>query len=171
MEDLEKALSREHLKINPNQVKRAFANDLNDIKSIIHEFDPERNKPHRPVSLNTTINVQDKESVLAYKVSSSTKSESRRDRIINGLDIIKNRINMIDSIPIADDIVVNGRVMCPPPITNVDCVSSVDLLIRDWFGAYRDGILICWDLKDGFTYKYDIYNHKLTRLRKEKNDR
>ena len=63
-----------------------------------------------------------------------------------------------------ETVLINGRSVKPLKIDGVDCVSVVDRLIRDWFGGYRDGILICWDLPDGYTYRYDITNHRLTRI-------
>jgi len=166
MENLEKALTREHNRIQPEQIKRAYANNLNDIKIIISEFDPASNPPLKSVAVNATINVVDDNLSKSYSINSVSKSLTKRERIINGLDIIKNRIAAAETIGQIDSVVVNGRVMCPLPITSsVDCVTDVDMLIRDWFGGYRDGILICWDISDGYTYRYDIYNHKLTRVK------
>ena len=42
-------------------------------------------------------------------------------------------------------------------------VTWVDALIKQWLGGHRDGTMICWDLADGWTYRYNIYDHRLTR--------
>lgn len=166
MENLEKALTREHNRIKPEQIKRAYANNLNDIKLIIAEFDPARDISLKPVSVNATIDVVDDNLPKSYSINSISRSLTKRERIINGLDIIKNRIAASEAIKQIDDVVVNGRTMRPSSITSsIDCVTDVDMLIRDWFGGYRDGVLICWDMSDGYKYRYDIYNHKLTRVK------
>ena len=43
----------------------------------------------------------------------------------------------------------------------------VDKLIVQWLGGYREDLFIYWDVDDDFLYKYDIYLHKLTRIKKE----
>jgi len=42
---------------------------------------------------------------------------------------------------------------------------AIDPIISRLLGAYRDNELICWDLADGYTYRYDIFTHKLSRVK------
>ena len=85
--------------------------------------------------------------------------------LIEGLDIIKNRIESEDRYADVTVVEVNGQPMKLAAVGTGSLGKTwVDPLISQWLGGYRDSIYICWNLGDGFIYKYDIYEHKLTRI-------
>ncbi len=168
MEDLDKLVARAQTRLKPSEVfKKIDVKTFEDVKRAVADFDPRKNQPHKelPISTTMTVNVDDKN--VMYKVDATTKSKSRREILIDGLNIIKARL-AIDVTPEQMVVEVNGIPVKPAVLGfNVNGTSWVDPLIKNWFGAYRNKLLICWDLADGYTYKYDIYDHKLTRMVKQ----
>lgn len=167
MEFLEKALIRNDKKILNSQVARqAMVTSINDIKRLIAELNPNKTITNPNVSVHADIDVKVDNKTERYSVSSMTRSISKRDQLIAGLDIIKSRIEAEKTIN-TEPIEINGVFKSPPKITGgVLAHSWVDPLITQWLGGKRDGLLITWELSDGYVYKYDIYSHKLTRILK-----
>lgn len=166
MEQLEKARARALQRLNEQIFEPVVVKSLNDIKYIISELDPAKNYESPVVPLSTNMEVRDGSKTVVYNVTASTKSKSKRDHLVEGLKIIQNRQLMesdIDSL--VQDVEINGRVVKPPKLGNaIDGYAWVDQLIEKWLGAKRDGIVIYWELDDGFRYKYNIFEHKLTRI-------
>jgi len=164
MEQLEKARQREAMRLGSNVLEPVTVNSVADIKNIIAPLDPRKNPAQPEIPLATTMTVGKDE----YRVTAPTKSRSKRDMLVDGLQIIKNRIEDLDALHSSDEFLVNGKPMKPASVGDgVSGVTWVDQFISHWLGAYRDGILICWDLSDGHTYRYDIFAHKLTRIKRE----
>ena len=165
MEALDKAREREFNRLHPSVADPVRITNANDIKITVSEFDPSKNPQASIVNISTRL----KDDEHTYAVSAQTKSKSKRDQIIEGLNVIKKRIeNQEIARNAPQEVEINGRMVKPPMLGNgIDSHSWVDPLIRQWFGGNRDGLIIYWDLDDGFRYKYDIYQHKLTRSPKD----
>jgi len=166
MEALDKLEARKALRLDPNQILRPVeVQSVDDIRRIIAELDPARNPIQHDLPINTMMNVVEDGTSSTYRVEANTRSKSKRDMIIDGLNIIKARIESAERIAQEQESVeVNGVQMRPAPLGyRVEGSSWVDPLIKQWFGGYRDGLAICWRL-DGFVYRYDPYTHKLHRV-------
>jgi hypothetical protein len=103
-----------------------------------------------------------------YHVSAKTRTSSARDILIEGLNVIKQREEAAQTVRDQRAVIaVDGKEMRSPPVIAENSFSSVDPVISRTLGGYRSGYFIQWDLADGFTYRYDIYNHRLTRFKIE----
>ena len=161
MENLERARAREARKLSQAALDPIQVHSIQDIKRVVGELDPKKNPESHDVELKTYLQDGDE----TYEVRASTKSKSKRDMLVEGIDVIKRRMEVAEQIAEGgEDVEINGVVMKPKPIgSGVEGRSWVDPLINQWTGGFRVGIHICWDL-DGYRYKYDIYEHKLTRV-------
>lgn len=168
---LEKAQQRKYKRLDPDKaLKPAEVNSLSDIKAVLRAFDP-RNRDNReldPVEVSTLLRGEDEEGVMrTYSVSAETTSKSKRDILIEGMEVVRKRFEASKRINEAAAIDINGVEMKPASIAN-DYHTWVDPLIKHWLGGLREGLYIYWDIGDGYKYKYDPFEHKLTRL---ENDR
>jgi hypothetical protein len=101
-----------------------------------------------------------------FRVSATTKTNSSRDVLINGLSIVKQREDAaIKASELMMSIVVNNKEMKSPPVIAENNHMSIDPIINRMFGGYRSGHYIQWDLIDGYTYRYDVFEHRLTRFK------
>lgn len=167
MEALDKLEARKALRLDPAQVtKPPEIRGFEDIKRLIADLDPRRNPRQHDIPLSTTMTSTEDNQNFTYRVETTTRSKSKRDMLVEGLDIIKARMAAAEQIAeLQEPIEVNGVPMRPAPLGyRTEGTSWVDPLIKQWLAAFRDGIMICWKLSDGYTYRYDIYQHKLTRV-------
>jgi hypothetical protein len=170
MEALDREFARQAKRLDPSKVaKPVEVETLADVKRVLSEFDPsfKANHKQREIPVATEMTILDSSGPVTYKVEAPTKSKSKRDLLLEGLDVIKGRANIEEQLQTNDDedLVVNGRNMKPAPLGNgVTGMSWVDPLIKHRLGGRRDGMVICWDLKDGYTYRYDAFTHNLTRV-------
>ena len=166
MEALDRVLAREEQKLRPSDVKAAEVHSVADIRRLVAELDPKRNPPQTDIPMSSLLNANEDNKNVTYRVNTHTRSKSRRDMLVEGLLIIKNRLDLSDRMASAEEPVeVNGVEMRPTPLGDgVQGSSWVDPLIGHWLGGSRDGIIIKWDLADGFTYRYDIFAHRLSRV-------
>lgn len=163
MVSLDELKERESRIIDPSTILKVKVRTIDDIRIVVSQLDPKYVKPANKADISTVINSNEDGKNISYKVEATTTSKSIRDMVIEGLDIVKSHIISNES---EEEIEINGRAMKPPRIgDNVKAKSWVDPLIKDFFDAYRDGLLLCWDI-DGYKYRYDIYNHKLDRISK-----
>jgi len=169
MEALEKALQREGQKLGPDIFNQVEVKTLADIQRILTEFDPAKNKPHNDIPISTILNEVEGGKNVAYNVSASTKSKSKRDMLVEGMALIQRRLETSEEIANAtEEIEINGRYVKPAILrSNTQGHAWVDPLIKQWTGGRRDGTLIVWDLDDGYQYRYEIFTHKLTRINKQ----
>ncbi len=165
MEAIDREIARQANRLDPKALLPVEIKSLSDIKRLVGELDPRRNPVHVDIPLATTMQVTQDNREVVYKVETSTKSKSKRDMLVEGLDVIKHRAEMETRLTTdGEPVEINGKIMKPAKIGNgVEGKSWVDPLIKQWLGGYRDGTDICWDLGDGYIIRYDIYNHKLTR--------
>ncbi len=168
MEAMDRLEARKAMRLDPNQVlKPVEVKTIDDIKRIIIEYDPKRNQQAISIPISTILTTKDGDKDVAYRVEANTKSKSKRDLLIEGLDIIKARIASAEQIAeLQESVEVNGVAMKPAALGyKTEGSSWVDPLIRQWMGAYRDGIMLCWKLDDGYTYRYDLYVNRLVRVK------
>jgi hypothetical protein len=107
-----------------------------------------------------------------FNVSAKSKTSSARDMLIEGLDVVKQREEA--AAKIANNMAsvdVNGKAMKSPPVISESGFATIDPVISRMLGGYRSGHFIQWDLSDGFTYRYDVYIHRLTRFKTESHKR
>ena len=162
MSPLERAAAREAQRLSASILDPVVINSVNDIKKILIDFDPNKNKQQNEIPITASFNVDGK----IYNATTKTKSKSRRDILIEGLELIRNRIeSKIDSDPELESIIVNGKELKQVKLSNgSEGHVWIDPLIKHWLGGYRNGVDIFWDLNDGCRYKYNAFEHKLTRI-------
>lgn len=155
-EKLDAAIEREKRRLNPSILKPPVIRSLNDIRKLIDELNPARQKQDNSMEIRTT--VKDEEGKIAH-LSTVTKSKTRREHLIEGMDIVKKQIAVQEVN--GEAIQINGRMVSPASIGKKGSGAYwVDPILKQWLNAYRDNLMICWDL-DNKIYQYDIYLHKL----------
>lgn len=169
MESLERARARATRRLNEHVLDPVVVNSINDIKRLVSEFDPAKNPEAEVISLSTQIEVREGDKTVIYGVTADTKSKSKRDHLLEGMRMIENRQVAEQNLDeMIEAVEINGRLVKPPRLGNaIDGHTWVDPLIKQWLGGLRDGIIIYWDLQDGYRYKYNIFEHKLTRVPRE----
>lgn len=168
-EGLDKALARQNMRLDPNLLKPAEAKGLDDIRRLLVEFDPSHLKVSREITISAIMEAKEDGKRNVYSVDAKTKSKSRREMILEGMDVIKKQMAVTQiGLEKSDEVLeINGKVMKPASFVSNGANSSwIDPLIKQWLGAHREGLMICWNL-DGYKYEYDIYNHKLSRSQNE----
>lgn len=167
--NIEREMYRQANKLGAEIFKPAVVTTINDIKQLLYELDPSK-----AVSSTSTVSAQldgetEEGGAQRFNVSTVTTSQPKRSILLHGFEIIKKRIEYANTAQtVAKHTVVNGRIMQPAVAKNQESAfSTVDKLVERWLGGKRDGLLIRWDLRDGYTYKYDIWQHKLTRVKHE----
>ncbi len=167
MEAFEKAAARDSLRLDKSILDPVVVKSLNDIKRVIAEYDPGKDKDQSSLPLSTILESSDDGGkMVKYSVKASTKSKSKRQIILEGLDLIKNRAEKLaDEKDNIEEFEVNGKAFKPAKLhNNTSGMSWVDPLIKQWFGGKRKETYITWDIGDGYEYKYDIYAHSLSRI-------
>jgi hypothetical protein len=155
---------RESLRLSPDVAKPNTVRSLDDIKITISELDPSRNTPSDDIDVTTLMEAPGLAPNTRYKVTAKTKSKSKREYLIEGLDLVKKSTN--EMVEEQTSTIVNGIEVKPARmIDRLSMKAWVDNLISHWLGARRDGVLITWTLEDGYRYNYDIYEHRLTRIK------
>lgn len=153
-------------RLSPESLKPVEIRSLNDIQGVLAQLNPTNNTPAAPIPIETQLEVDEDGKKVRYKVSATTKSKSKRDILIEGFDLIKKRIDATYQEQ-AEELEINGKTMRPATMrSNVDGISWVDPLIKQWTGGTRKGVLITWDIQDGHEYRYEIYSHRLTKIRR-----
>jgi hypothetical protein len=157
-EHLSKARNRLKQRLPESILDPVEIRSLTDIKRILSEFDPAKNSAQKSIPIKADLQDDKK-----YAVTADTTSRSKRDMLLEGFEIMKRQIksqNKDDVVPVS----VDGIDMLPANTGNAEnAMSWIDPLIKQWMGATREGMFICWDI-DGEHYKYDIYTHKLTKV-------
>ncbi len=157
MEALDKLRIRDQQRLNPNILDPVKVNNINDIKKLLVELDPNRSKTFSDIPVSVSIESEGK----TYDVGTTTKSRTKREILIEGFDIIRKRLNISQE----SEMNINGRIVKFNLLNPMECQNWIDPLIKQWFGGHRDGLYICWKIGDD-TYKYDIYEHKLFGVKK-----
>jgi hypothetical protein len=170
-EALEKIYERERRRLHPSVADPVMVRRFDDIKRVLIDVDPKNNSVSAEITINADMASAEDGKNVTYRVSAPSKSKSKREMIMDGLDILKRQKEAIEKMQVSDSTIeVNGVMMKPPSFGDAERSRAwVDPLIKHWLGAYRKDLLICWDI-EGFHYEYDIYQHKLTRSQNESND-
>lgn len=165
-EALEKIFERESRKLHPSVADPVVVRKFDDIRRVLTEIDPKNNNVASEITISANMASSEEGRNVTYKVTAPSKSKSKREMIIEGLDIIKRQKSVVNKISeTTETIEVNGVEMKPPIFGDSEKSRAwVDPLIKHWMGAYRKDLLICWDV-EGFHYEYDIYEHKLARTK------
>lgn len=166
---LEKALLRESQTLDAKTVlKPTVITNISDIRSILSEFDPKNSVQSPEIELSTILNEVENGKTSTYAVKAVTRSKTKREFLLEGMDMIKRQMSAAEKLADAQSpIMVNNVLMKPTKFGKVGGETWVDQIIHQWFGGYRDGLHICWDIGE-HQYRYDIYEHKLSRITYEK---
>lgn len=183
MEQYDRAADRKRAAIR-NQWKPPEIWTVGDIQSVLTQLDPKDrlNKPVGDVTLTTQMEARDeRDKSRIFQVNSTSSNQNHRDILIEGFALLRRRKDVVETadqkkeesvIVIGSDACPDGREMPPPDvITGDDASLAIDPLIERLLGGYRSGNHICWDLSDGFTYRYEIFQHRLTRRETSIEDR
>ena len=166
-EDIERARQREY---DAQRARESYAevvvNTIDDIKRVLVDFAPQaRCNTHQPtVGLVTRLEGRDEHDHPAlFQVTADTQSKSRRDLLLDGFTVIRDRRNALASARMASKmpLEVNGRDMAPAMPLAEDMVHNVDSMVKSWLGGTRSGEYVIWHLPNGTTYQYDIFAHKV----------
>ena len=166
MEAFEKQQARDRRRLDKSILDPVIVKNVNDIKRVIAEFDPNKNANHSPLPLSAVMEAENEGGKkVQYNVSATTRSKSKRELLLEGFDLIKTRVEKgIEIQNSTQDFEVNGKTFKPAKLqNNIDGVSWIDPLIKQWTGGARKELLIAWDIGDGYEYRYDIYAHSFTR--------
>jgi hypothetical protein len=172
MESLDRELARKNqAELNRQRFESPTIRTSSDIKRVLAQLEPSSRLNAKLDDVTLAINMPGTDTDSKNKmfhVSAKTKTNSARDILIEGLNLVKQREET--AIKIADtkaSVVVNGKEMKSPPVISDNSFLSIDPVIGRTLGGYRSGHFIQWDLIDGFTYRYDIFVHRLTRFKTE----
>jgi len=165
---LESIEQRNSKRLNASILDPVKVESVDDIRRVLDELDPAKNKSQRNVNVATTMLSNDDGKNVKYNVNANTKSKSKRDMLVEGFELIKKRVDVLESAKADTQVVlINGKEMKPASIsTSTDSHSWVDPLVKQWTGGNREGLFITWDINDGYKYKYEIFSHKFTRVKK-----
>jgi hypothetical protein len=122
---------------------------LDDLKALLRELDPKLSHDQSVV-----LSTQMAEDGVPTDVQAVATIKSKRSMLLFGFEKIKSITTQV-----RDEVLETYL----PTVTPSDVgLHWLDQLLTRWFGATREGMYIVWHLKDG-TFKYDIFNHKLTK--------
>ena len=173
MESLERAEARRmQAELNRQRFEPPVIRTVSDIKRVLSQLEPRSrlNMKLDDVLLTADMPGTDTDSRgRMFRVSARTKNNSSRDILLEGFKVLKQREEMAakaieQELPVA----VNDKEMRPPPVIAEDSFMSIDPMISRMLGGNRSGCFVQWNLTDGFTYRYDIFSHRLTRFETEK---
>ena len=144
---------------------------LADIKRVIGQFEPHArlNAKLDDVVLSADMTGTDPTNKSQkFHVSATTKTNSLRDVIIEGLNVVKRREDTATkTVDKAIPVLVDGKEMKPPSLIAEHNFMAIDPVITRTLGGYRHGHFVQWDLADGYTYRYDMFEHRLSRFKTE----
>lgn len=165
-EALERAQARAAKRLRPQDLKPVEIRSVADIKTVLLELDPKTALDGPPITISTDLVGEDETGTRrTYRVSAPTRSKSKRTMLLEGMEVVKRHQSVRQSqLDRSQPIEINGRQVLPP-MPPIDSRNSIDPLIRQWLGGSREGLLVTWDLHDGYQYRYDIFEHKLTRAK------
>lgn len=172
MEEIQRALSRQHQsKERAEAFEPPEINTVNDIRRVLAVLDPgiRSNKTSDDISISTELTGSDGRKSTNFQVETKTSSKSYRQILLEGFQIVRQRLEMMEKLETREKAVieVNGKPMTPPPVVSCEGRHAMDSIIERLLGGYRSGQYVCWDLADGYTYRYEIFQHRLTRVKRD----
>jgi hypothetical protein len=172
MESIEKAYQRRlAATASKRKAKKPIIKTVSDIQRVLAELSPDAQLNNSSI-VSTDIPVIDGSgNIVNQNVSIQTNSKDHRQVLLEGFTLISKRLQVIEKSKISnlEYPTINGRASVPHQAINETLSTNVDEILDRLLGAYRDGLMICWDL-DRFTYSYDIFNHKLVKRDKHAED-
>lgn len=167
MEKLERAQARNfQSEQNARLFEPPHIQTVADIQRVLAQLEPSSRLNNRTddTLLSTEMLGSDiSRSQCRFAVSVKTKTHSYRDLLLEAFQDIKQRQDAaVKAAAEAVSVPVNGKEMRPPPVVS-DMILPVDDFISRLLGGRRRGLYIEWDLADGYTYHYDVFEHRLTR--------
>jgi hypothetical protein len=157
--------------LNRQRFESPIIKTVSDIKRVLVQLEPNSrlnvNLDDVTLAVNMIGTNTDNHS-RTFHVSAKTKTNSIRNMLLDGLNVVKQREDT--AIKISDkkvSVTVNGTEMISPAVISENSFLAIDPVINRTLGGYRNGHFVQWDLSDGFTYRYDIFAHRLTRFKKE----
>jgi hypothetical protein len=171
MEEIQRALSRQQQSRDRAEAFEApEIRTVNDIRRVLAILDPgiRTNKLDDKVLISTEMIGSDGRKPSNFRVETTTSSKSYRQILVDGFQVIQQRLDTMEKLSTREKslVEVNGKPMIPPPVVNCDGRLAMDSIIERLLGGYRSGRHVCWDLADGYTYKYEIFQHRLTKVKK-----
>lgn len=139
------------------------AKSLNDIKKAIAKIAP-TNSVTGGQKRNIKINSVDKHgNEVVHNIDVDTNNQSKRSILLDAFTKLKNEYDLAHAGD--KSISINGKKVDSIAIRNLgNRPLAIDVLLKRWLGATRDGLFIKWTLNNGEVYKYDIINHKLLKV-------
>jgi len=141
---------------------------VQDIQRVLAQLDPNHrlNKGSGVVNMSTDVRgTGSEDKSYNFSVNATSLDQSYREIILRGLQMVRDRNAAAGEIANKEmPVIVDDVAMVPPKVIGQSGALSIDPIINRLLGAYRDNELICWDLADGYTYRYDISTHKLSRV-------
>lgn len=147
--------SHQHILQRPLTIKT-----LDDVRKIVRELDPNLNSGRSTSTVKASIDVIESGQSKKYDVKTTVKSQSKRDMLMVGFEILRERIKLKD-ITVAEPVTVNGVPLHTVNLNNTILeLKWLDGLVTELTGGYRKDMNICWKIGNS-TYFYDIFNHIL----------
>lgn len=132
-------------------IEPTIVTSLADIQNVIVKY-----RLNDAPGQDSTISTEIVENIDGVEQKSSLKAEVKsynyRKLIIEGFDIIKNRMQFLEKC--------QNRTLVP---LTIDGHMWVDDIIEKIVGGKRDGLSIIWDTRDG-VFRWDPYTTKLTKV-------
>jgi hypothetical protein len=146
--------------------------NADDIKRVLINLDPHNklniNAGNITISTNM-VGTIDGHTQRAFSVNATTTTQTYRQMIIEAFALIKRREEAANNLTKSanTEVLINGKSMTPPPVIDMQPRLAVDSVIERLLGGHRDGLRIRWDLADGYSYFYDVMQHRLTRTQRD----
>lgn len=172
IDNLNRARQRQYQKERKEQnFEEVVVETVQDIQRVLAQLDPNHrlNKGSGVANISSEVRgTGSEDKSYSFNVKAVSSDQSYRDIIMHGLQIVQDRRLAAGEIANKEmPIVVDGVEMVPPKVIGNSGALAVDSVISRLLGAYRDGELICWNLTDGYTYRYDVFVHKLDRVERD----
>lgn len=148
-----------------NVINVPVINSVQDIQKLLVNVDP--NKDLKVTSLDVSTDmagtVESSKIQQNFAVNAKVTNVTLRSILIESFKSIRNKKEISDSCNDLEELVIGGKSMRRLSPVNLELIDNVDSFIHINFGGYRKEEYVCWDLDDGFTYRYDVFKHQLTR--------
>lgn len=150
---------------------------VDDIKSVLVEFDPKhknnqfQSEPPLAAKFRGRLNDRSDHHV-DFQATATASPCTHRSMLMDAMKDLAERRDLAAKMEEAEEpLYVDGHPMRRVPAIQTNMELPIDSVIRRVMGGYRDGLDVCWDLSDGYTYRYNVFGHALSRrLTEIKND-
>ncbi len=146
---------------------------IDDIKMVLKEFDPKHKdnaiqaEPAIVAKVRGRIDDSSNHHV-DFQASAKLKSLTHRSMLLDALKVIAERRDLADKMDASEEpLFVDGKPMRRVAAIQTNMEFPIDSVIRRVMGGYRDGLDVCWDLDDGYTYRYNVFDHSLARRKQD----